>query len=122
MLAYLPMAWVGDHMFSCGQALVAGFCVSCPESAETVLNDLWEVGPTYFFAPPRIFENILTTVMIRIQDSGWVKRKLFFHFLEVAKVHGKRILDGETVGSSARCPLRAGRAAGLRPLLNTLGF
>ena len=122
VLAYLPMAWVGDHMFSCGQALVAGFCVCCPESADTVLNDLWEVGPTYFFAPPRIFENVLTTVMIRIQDSGWVKRRLFFHFLEVAKRYGKRILDGQPVGTAGRFRYALGAVLIYRPLLNTLGL
>ena len=122
ILAYLPMAWVGDHMFSCGQALVAGFCVCCPESSDTVLNDLWEVGPTYFFAPPRIFENVLTTVMIRIQDSGWVKRRLFAHFLETAKRHGKDILDGERVGAAARLRYALGAVLIYRPLLNTLGL
>lgn len=122
VLAYLPMAWVGDHMFSCGQALVSGFCVCCPESADTVLNDLWEVGPTYFFAPPRIFENVLTTVMIRIQDSGWLKRSLFFHFLETAKRCGKRILDGEAVGSLDRLRYALGSLLIYKPLLNTLGL
>ncbi len=122
VLAYLPMAWVGDHMFSCGQALVSGFCVCCPESADTVLNDLREVGPTYFFAPPRIFENVLTTVMIRIQDSGWLKRKLFFHFLEVAKRHGKRILDGQAAGPVGRIHYALGSLLIYRPLLNTLGL
>ncbi len=73
VLAYLPMAWVGDHLFSYGQSYVAGFCVSCPESSDTVLSDLRELGPTYFFAPPRIFENILTTVMIRMEDAGWTE-------------------------------------------------
>ncbi len=69
-LAYLPLAWVGDHIFSYGQSYVAGFCVSCPESSATVLHDLREIGPTYFFAPPRIYENLLTTVMIRMEDAG----------------------------------------------------
>ena len=122
VLAYLPMAWVGDHMFSCGQSLVAGFCVCCPESADTVLNDLWEIGPTYFFAPPRIFENVLTTVMIRIQDSSWLKRKLFFHFLEVAKLYGKKILDGQPVGAAGRFRYALGSTLIYRPLLNTLGL
>src|SRR3546814_8151943 len=72
-MAYLPMAWVGDHIFSYGQSYVAGFCVACPESSATVMQDLRELGPTYFFAPPRIFENILTTVMIRMEDAGWLK-------------------------------------------------
>ena len=54
VLAYLPMAWVGDHAFSYAQSILTGFAVNCPESAATVLHDLKEIGPTYFFAPPRI--------------------------------------------------------------------
>jgi long-chain acyl-CoA synthetase len=85
VLAYLPMAWCGDHLFSFAQSNVAGFCVSCPESTETVLADMREIGPTYFFAPPRIFENILTTVMIRMEDAGSLKRAMFHYFMEVAR-------------------------------------
>ena len=75
MLSYLPMAWVGDNIFSVGQSYVCGFCASCPESGATVMHDLREIGPTYFFAPPRIFENILTTVMIRMEDASWLKAR-----------------------------------------------
>jgi long-chain acyl-CoA synthetase len=85
VMAYLPMAWIGDHMFSFGQSIVAGFTTNCPESAATVLADLKEIGPTYFFAPPRIWENILTSVMIRVDDTAWVKRRMVHFFLGVAR-------------------------------------
>jgi long-chain acyl-CoA synthetase len=85
VMAYLPMAWIGDHMFSFGQSIVAGFTTNCPESATTVLADLKEIGPTYFFAPPRIWENILTSVMIRVDDASWIKRRMVRFFLEVAR-------------------------------------
>jgi len=85
VMAYLPMAWIGDHMFSFGQSMVAGFTTNCPESAATVLADLKEIGPTYFFAPPRIWENILTSVMIRVDDASWIKRRMVRFFLEVAR-------------------------------------
>jgi long-chain acyl-CoA synthetase len=85
VMAYLPMAWIGDHMFSFGQSMVAGFAISCPESAGTVLADLKEIGPTYFFAPPRIWENILTSVMIRVDDASWIKRRMVHFFLDVAR-------------------------------------
>ena len=75
ILSYLPMAWVGDNLFSYAQALVAGFTVNCPESSETVMTDMREIGPTYYFAPPRVFENLLTQVMIRMEDAGAIKRK-----------------------------------------------
>ena len=81
IIAYLPMAWVGDHIFSYGQALAAGFCVSCPESPQTVLEDRREIGPTYFFAPPRVYENLLTAIMVRMEDAGWTKRTMFKGFM-----------------------------------------
>jgi long-chain acyl-CoA synthetase len=85
VMAYLPMAWIGDHMFSFCQSMVAGFTTNCPESATTVLADLKEIGPTYFFAPPRIWENILTSVMIRVDDTAWIKRRLVHFFLDLAR-------------------------------------
>ena len=93
-LAYLPMAWVGDHFLSFAQSIVAGFAVSCPESGETVMTDLKEIGPSYFFAPPRIFESILTQVMIRMEDAGLPKRSLFDFFMRVARRCGVRLLTG----------------------------
>jgi len=122
VLAYLPMAWVGDNVFSVAQSYVAGFCVSCPESAETVMQDLRELGPSYFFAPPRIFENILTTVMIRMEDAGWIKRKMFQYFMAVAKRHGIRILDGKSVSIGGQLLYGLGGLLIYGPLLNTLGF
>ncbi len=122
VLAYLPMAWVGDHLFSFGQSYLAGFCVSCPESSDTVLHDLRELGPTYFFAPPRIFENILTTVMIRMEDAGWVKRRMFHYFMSVAKRCGSDILDRKPVPLANRLLYAIGDLLVYGPLRNTLGF
>jgi long-chain acyl-CoA synthetase len=121
-LAYLPMAWVGDHIFSLGQAYVAGFCVGCPESGATVMTDLRELGPTYFFAPPRIWENILTTVMIRMEDAGAIKRWLFRKFMAHAKRIGPALLDKRAVGLIDRLLYRLGDLLIYAPLRNTLGF
>ncbi|HCD80055.1 MAG TPA: long-chain fatty acid--CoA ligase, partial [Alphaproteobacteria bacterium] len=93
VLAYLPMAWVGDFIFSVGQASWSGFCVACPESSDTMQHDLREIGPTYFFAPPRYFEGVLTSVMIRMEDAGDLKRVMFKHFMEFARTVGPDILD-----------------------------
>ncbi len=122
VLAYLPMAWVGDHIFSYGQSYVAGFCVSCPESSDTVMHDLRELGPTYFFAPPRIFENILTTVMIRMEDASRIKRDTFKYFLKLARRCGTRILDGKPVSFFDRLLYALGTLLVYGPLKNTLGF
>jgi len=122
VLAYLPMAWVGDHLFSYAESYVAGFCVSCPESSATVLNDLREIGPTFFFAPPRIFENILTTVMIRMDDAGAFKRWMFRYFMDVAKRAGTKILDRQPVPLGERIIYALGELLVYGPLKNTLGF
>src|SRR6266436_2283087 len=122
VLAYLPMAWIGEHIFSYAQAYCAGFCASCPESQATVMVDLRELGPTYFFAPPRIFENILTQVMIRMEDAGWAKRRLFGYFLDVAKRAGPAILDRRRVGWRDRLFYGLGRMLVYGPLKNALGL
>ena len=122
VLAYLPMAWVGDNLFSYSESYIVGFCVNCPESGETVLNDIREIGPSYFFAPPRIFENLLTMVMIRMEDAGTLKRTMFHYFMAVAKRTGTRILDGESVSVGNRLLYALGRLLIYGPLKDTLGF
>jgi long-chain acyl-CoA synthetase len=122
VLAYLPMAWVGDNLFSYTQSYVAGFCVSCPESSDTVLTDLREIGPTYNFAPPRIYENMLTQVMIRMEDAGRAKRAMFRYFMDVARRVGSRILDGRTVPLLDRLRYAAGRVLVYGPVKNVLGL
>jgi long-chain acyl-CoA synthetase len=122
VLSYLPMAWIGEHIFSYAQAYCAGFCASCPESQATVIADLRELGPTFFFAPPRIFENILTQVTIRMEDASSAKRKLFRYFLEVAKRVGPAILDRHRVPFTDRLLYWLGDALIYGPLKNTLGL
>jgi long-chain acyl-CoA synthetase len=122
IIAYLPMSWVGDHIFSYGQALAAGFCVSCPESPQTVIEDRREIGPTYFFAPPRVYENLLTAIMVRMEDAGWTKRTLFKGFLAVAKRAGERILNGEPVSPLVRALYGLGTLLVYGPIKNRLGL
>ena len=122
ILAYLPMAWVGDFIFSVGQALWTGFCTNCPENAETMHVDLREIGPTYYFAPPRVFENQLTNVMIRMEDAGAFKQRMFHYFMAHARKVGPAILDGKDVGVMDRLKYRLGELMVFGPLKNTLGF
>jgi long-chain acyl-CoA synthetase len=122
ILAYLPMAWVGDFIFSVGQALWTGFCTNCPESARTMMTDLREIGPTYFFAPPRVFEGQLTSVMIRMEDASRFKKWLFDTFMGVARRVGPAILDGKPVGMGDRLAYGLGNLFVYGPLKNTLGF
>ena len=122
VLAYLPMAWVGDNVFSFAMSLVAGFCVNCPESTNTVAQDLREIGPTFYFAPPRVFESVLTSVMIRMKDAGRLKRSLFDQFRKVAKKTGVALMDGQSVPTWDRFHYWLGELLVYGPLKNTLGL
>ena len=122
VLAYLPMAWVGDFIFSIGQAYWTGFCVNCPESEETLIMDLREIGPTYYFAPPRVFETQLTNVMIRMEDSTRMKKWLFKKYMDHARRVGPDILDGKPVSFGDRFQYWLGGLFIYGPLKNTLGL
>jgi long-chain acyl-CoA synthetase len=122
ILAYLPMAWVGDFIFSVGQALWTGYCTNCPESPETMMTDLREIGPTYYFAPPRVFETQLTNVMIRMEDASKLKKRMFDHFMAHARKVGPALLDGKPVGFMDRMKYKLGVLLVYGPLKNTLGF
>ena len=122
VLAYLPPAWIGQNIFSYAQWLACGYVVNCPESAATASIDLKEIGPTYYFAPPRVFEGLLTSVMIRMEDAGALKRKLFHAFMAVAQRVGPARMDGKPVGLKDRLLYALGNALVYGPLRNTLGF
>ncbi len=122
VVAYLPMAWIGDHMFSFAQSILTGFTTNCPESTTTVLHDLREIGPTYFFAPPGIYQRILTTAMIRIEDSAGPKRRLIRFFLDVARRVERRRLAGQPVPAGERLLHALGRVLVYGPLRDNLGM
>ncbi|MGI9408169.1 MAG: AMP-binding protein [Hyphomicrobiaceae bacterium] len=122
MIAYLPMAWVGDHIFSYAQSYEAGFCVSCPESPETILADRREIGPTYFFAPPRVYENALTQISVQMEDASKLKRKMFEYFMGVARRVGEDILVGNNVSLKDRLLYNLGNLFVYAPLRNRLGL
>ena len=121
VVAYLPLAWVGDHVFSYAQPFTAGFCVNCPESPETVGEDRREIGTTYAFAPPRIYENLITLTMVRMEDAGRLKRKLFHYFIALARRWGEKILNRENVPLHARLLYWIGERLVYGPLKNRLG-
>ena len=122
VLAYLPPAWIGQNIFSYAQPLVTGYCICCPESAETIMADMREIGPTYYFAPPRVLEALLTTVSIRMEDAGSLKRTMYGYFMEVARRVGAKILDGVPVGLSDNLLYRLGDVLIYGPLRNVLGM
>ncbi len=132
VLAYMPPAWVGQNIFSYAQWLSCGYVVNCPESAATVMIDLREIGPTYYFAPPRIFEGLLTNVMIRMEDASAVKRWMFRLGMDLAKRVGPDLMDARLAAGKAtvthpvglldRLKYKLGDLFVFGPLRNTLGF
>ncbi|RFC67018.1 long-chain fatty acid--CoA ligase [Mesorhizobium denitrificans] len=122
VLAYLPLAWVGDHYMNYAQGYVSGFCMNCPESTETVAQDLREIAPTFYFAPPRVFEGLLTSVTIRMEDASKLKQRMYKHFIGVARKHGEAILEGRPVPLGARLSYALGRFFVYEPLKNVLGL
>jgi long-chain acyl-CoA synthetase len=122
VLAYLPMAWIGQNVFSYAQWMVVGFRVNCIESAETVMTDMREIGPTYYFAPPRVLEGLLTQVTIRMEDASWVKRRMFQYFMDLARRVGANLLDGRPVSGPDRFKYALGKLIVYDPLRNALGM
>jgi len=122
VLAYLPPAWIGQNIFSYAQWLCCGYVVNCPESAATVMIDLKEIGPTYYFAPPRVFEGLLTSVMIRMEDAGDLKRGMFHYFMKVARQYGPARMDGKSIGLWGSLLYALGNLFVYGPLRNNLGM
>lgn len=122
VLSYLPPAWVGDHLFSVAQWLVAGFTINCPESSETVAIDMREIGPTYYFAPPRVFESMLTSVSIRMEDAARAKQWMHRRFMDVARRVGSDVLDGKPVALGDRLMYGLGKLLVYGPLKNAMGL
>jgi long-chain acyl-CoA synthetase len=122
VLAYLPPAWIGQNIFSYAQWLVAGYVVNCPESAATVMIDLKEIGPTYYFAPPRVFEGMLTSVSIRMEDASAIKRNIYKYFMDLAMKVGPKRMEGESIGLFNSLMYGLGNLMVYGPLRNSLGF
>ncbi len=122
VLAYMPLAWIGQNIFSFAQWLCCGYVVNCPESPGTVSIDLKEIGPTYYFAPPRIFEALLTSVTIRMEDAGKIKRWMYRRAMDLARRVGPALRDGAPVGLLDRLRYGLGNLLIYGPLRNTLGF
>lgn len=122
IIAYLPLAWVGDHVFSYGQSLTAGYCVCCPESLDTIAADRREIAPTYFFAPPRVFESLLTSITVAMEDASRIKRWMFDHFIRVARRYGEDVLNGKSLPLPARLHYALGNFMVYAPLKNRLGM
>ncbi|MGH7299025.1 MAG: AMP-dependent synthetase/ligase [Candidatus Rokuibacteriota bacterium] len=121
-LAYLPMAWAGDSVYTLFASLAVGFCANCPESPETVQRDLRELGPSTLLAPPRIWENMLTAVQVRAADATPLKRRTFQFFRSVAERAEILRADGKPVPAGLRLATALGEFFVYRPVRDQLGL
>ena len=121
-LAYLPMAWVGDAFYTLIMSLYVGFACNCPESPETVQRDLRELGPTLLLAPPRIWENMLTSVLVRATDATPLKRRVFERFRAVADRVEILRGDGKPVPPALRLAHALGEFFVYGPVRDQLGL
>jgi long-chain acyl-CoA synthetase len=95
ILAYLPMAWVGDFAVTMGAGVALHFTINIPERQETVLQNLREIAPTFYLAAPRSWDNMLTAIQVRVEDSSWLKKRTYEFFMASAIAAEKRKLDGK---------------------------
>jgi long-chain acyl-CoA synthetase len=121
-LSYLPMAWLGDAAFSVGIALVAKLVANCPESPETVQRDLRELGPHSMLAPPRIWENMLTTMQVKAGDASPLKRRVFDYFRSLAERCELKRTDGKPLSLAERMGLGVGEFFVYGPVRDQLGL
>ncbi|HKB26466.1 MAG TPA: AMP-binding protein [Methylomirabilota bacterium] len=122
MLAYLPPAWIGDSFWSLAGALIVGCTVNCPERPETVLENLREIGPHVVIAPPRIWENLVSTVQVKMGDASWIKRRLFRWLMPAGEEVARRRMEKQPVSLPLRVRNALGEGLVFAPLRDHLGF
>ena len=96
-LSYLPLGWIGEIFWSLQAALWVGYTVNCPERPETVQENLREIGPHNFLAAPRIWENLVSQVQVKIEDAGFVKRRLYRWLMPIGIEVARRRMEGERI-------------------------
>ncbi len=122
MLAYLPPAWIGDTFWSLAASLIVGCTVNCPERPETVLENLREIGPHFMVAPPRIWENLVSTVQVKMADASWVKRRLYRWLMPAGEEAARRTMEKQPLSLRLRVLRALGEFFVFAPLRDHLGF
>ncbi len=122
MLAYLPPAWIGDTFWSLAGSLIVGCTVNCPERPETVLENLREIGPHFMIAPPRIWENLVSTVQIKMADASWAKRRLYTWLMPAGEEAARRAMEKQPLSLRLRILRALGEFLVFAPLRDQLGF
>jgi long-chain acyl-CoA synthetase len=121
-VSFLPLAWIGEQMISVACSLQAGFTLSFPEDAATMQSDLREIGPRLMFSPPRIWESLVSSVQVRLQDAGWLKRASFRWGFKVGRRVAEVRLRSERPGVALRMTHLIAEPVALRPVREQLGL
>lgn len=121
-MAYLPIAWVGDFIFSIGAAVALRFTVNIPERQETVLHDLREIAPTLYFCSPRAWSNMLTRIQVGMDESTPFKRWLYRKFMPFALELERRRLNGHQPALAERLWRALGELLVYGPIKDHLGL
>lgn len=122
IMAYLPMAWIGDAVLSVAMFLNTGFTVNCPEDPSTVMRDMREIGPTLLICPPRIWENMLSMVQVKMDDAWWPIRKAYDYFMDVAVEATKLESEKKPVPLRLKILRSVGKVVATGPLRDNLGL
>ena len=121
-LSFLPFAWIGEQMNSFGVAMATGITINFPESVETSMEDLKEVGPHFMFGAPRIYETIRSQIWLKIDDSYWLNRKLYNYFIKIGRKAAPYRMSGKPMPPMLALQSWIGSQMIFRPLINQLGL
>jgi long-chain acyl-CoA synthetase len=121
-LSFLPFAWIGEQMNSFGVAMATGITLNFPESVETSMEDLKEIGPHFMFGAPRIYETIRSQIWLKIDDSYWLNRRLYNFFMTIGKRAAHFRMAGRKMPKGLAVLSWLGTQIVFRPLVNQIGF
>jgi len=121
-VSFLPFAWIGEQMNSFGVAMATGITINFPESVETAMEDLKEVGPHFMFGAPRIYETIRSQIWLKMDESYWLNRKLYKYFIKIGEKAAGYRMSGKPMPAVLKFNAWLGYQMIFRPLINQLGL
>jgi long-chain acyl-CoA synthetase len=121
-LSFLPFAWIGEQMNSFGVAMATGITINFPESVETSMEDLKEIGPHFMFGAPRIYETIRSQIWLKIDESYWLNRFMYNKFIKIGEKAARYRMSGEPMPASLRFMAWLGKILVTDPLINQIGL
>ena len=121
-LSFLPFAWIGEQMNSFGVAMATGITINFPESVETSMVDLKEIGPHFMFGAPRIYETIRSQIWLKIDESYWLNRIVYEKFIKIGEKAARYRMSGEPMPLSLRFMAWLGKVMVMDPLINQIGL